>query len=116
MILQNIISTKDNSIWNLEIETLDNTFRFVISNDNQKYESYKLHFTELSPEIIYEDVLDFDSQQKIVRMIIEKNDNLTIRHTWMKRSIYKMPENEILAFHIMENESKKEYTINIGMK
>ena len=46
MILQNIISTKDNSIWNLEIETLDNTFRFVVSNDTQKYESYKLHFTE----------------------------------------------------------------------
>jgi hypothetical protein len=110
----NIISSKDASIWNLDIDVL--ALRFILSNDNQKYESYQFHFSEISSDRMDEKVLDFNTQQKIVNMITDPNPNLTIRHTWMKKNIYKTEENEILGYHIIENESKKEFTIYVEMK
>jgi hypothetical protein len=111
-----IISSKDNSIWNLEIDDL--ALKFLVSNElgNQKYESYQLYFQQIDLNENLTKVFDFDTQQKIVNMIIElnPNPNLNITYTWMKKNIYKSDENEILAFHIIENEYQ--YTIYIEMK
>ena len=101
-----IISCKDDSIWNLEMIPLE--LRFVITNDNQKYESYNFHFQEVTLDYFYTDVVDFDVQKKIVNLILETNTNFTKRQIWMKKSIYKTPENEILGYHITD-ESKKEF-------
>jgi len=106
-----ITSNKDNSIWDLQIEIFDDKFRFMISNDNQKYESYNFHFQEVTPDY-FTDVVDFDAQKKIVNLILETN--FTKRQTWMKKSIYKTPENEILGYYITEN--KKEFVVYVEMK
>ena len=110
-----ITSNKDNSIWDLHIEIFDDKFRFMISNDNQKYESYNFHFQEVTLDYFYTDVVDFDVQKKIVNLILETNTNFTKRQIWMKKSIYKTPENEILGYHITD-ESKKEFVVYVEMK
>lgn len=107
-----IISSKDESIWNLEMDIL--TLRFVVSNDNQKYESHQLHFQQIDLNENLTKVFDFDTQQKIVNMITEPNPNLTIRYTWMKQNIYKTDENEILAYYIKDD--VYQYAIYIEMK
>jgi hypothetical protein len=109
-----IISSKDESIWNLEMIPLDLTF--VVSNElgNQKYESYQLHFQQIDLNEKITKVFDFNTQQKIVNMITEPNPNFSVQHSWMKKNIYKTDENEILAFHITDN--KYQYAIYIEMK
>ena len=107
-----ILSSKDDSIWNLEMVLLE--LRFVITNDKKKYESYQLHFQQIDLNENLIKVFDFDTQQKIVNKILEVNPNFSVQHTWMKKNIYKTDENEILAFHIIDNEYQ--YAIYIEMK
>ena len=96
---------------NIEVDFYYHTW---IGNDNQKYESYQLHFQQIDLNENLIKVFDFDTQQKIVNKILEVNPNFSVQHTWMKKNIYKTDENEILAFHIIDNEYQ--YAIYIEMK
>jgi hypothetical protein len=112
-----IISSKDKSIWNVKIEIMDNTFRFVVNNefDSQIYESEMLHFQQLDFMENLTNVFDFNLQQKIVNRILEENPNFIIYHTWMKKnSIYKTDQNEILAYYMKDDEYQ--YALYIELK
>jgi hypothetical protein len=107
-----ILSSIDDSIWDLEIDV--SVLKFVVSNDKQKYESDVIHFQQIDLNENLIKVFDFYTQQKIVNKILEVNQNFSVQNTWMKKNIYKTDENEILAFHITDNEYK--YAIFIEMK